>query len=520
MDTTTLSGLLPALGTLLLRLVGALLVLFIGWLIARWLGKMTTKILHHFNIDEKTSGWAGDEENIPGVEEGLGKLVYYLLMLFVLLLFFDVLGLTAITVPLNALLAAVFAYIPSLIAAGALAVAAWIVASILRGITKRALEAAGVDKRVSDQTGSGSMPLSKALSEAVYWLVWLIFLLPILGVLGLESLVEPLAAMFEDFLSYIPNILGAAIILIVGWFVAKIIARIVTSFLEAAGTDAFSDRIGLGKMLGKRNLSGLLGLFTFIIILIPVVIAALQALQMTALTAPLSAMLASIFTAIPAILMAGVMLIVAYFIGKLLGELVANILEGIGFNNIMAKLGLAQVPAPDRVTPSQIVGYLVLLGVMILAALGATSILRMPALTLVLTQFLNFAWQIVVGLVIFGLGLWLANILVSIIDATDWPQKRLAAIFTRIAVIALSAAMALGQMGLADSIINLAFGLILGGVALAAALAFGLGGRDVAGRELDSWVTAVHEEGEAAAVIEAPVVDAEAEASEAAEDDA
>jgi len=59
-------------------------------------------------------------------------------------------------------------------------------------------------------------------------------------------------------------------------------------------------------------------------------------------------------------------------------------------------------------------------------------------------------------------------------------------------VIALATAMALGQMGLADTIINMAFGLTLGAIALAIGLAFGLGGREVAGRELDSWVGAVH----------------------------
>ena len=101
--------------------------------------------------------------------------------------------------------------------------------------------------------------------------------------------------------------------------------------------------------------------------------------------------------------------------------------------------------------------------------------------------------------------------LVNAIEATDWPQKRLAAVFTRVTVIVLAGAMALSQMGLADSIINLAFGLTLGGIALAVALAFGLGGRDVAERELENWVTTVHEEGSAAAI--------DATVSDASEDD-
>jgi uncharacterized membrane protein len=47
--------------------------------------------------------------------------------------------------------------------------------------------------------------------------------------------------------------------------------------------------------------------------------------------------------------------------------------------------------------------------------------------------------------------------------------------------------MALQQMGLADEIISLAFGLLFGAIAVAAAIAFGLGGRDIAARQLDEW---------------------------------
>ena len=64
-------------------------------------------------------------------------------------------------------------------------------------------------------------------------------------------------------------------------------------------------------------------------------------------------------------------------------------------------------------------------------------------------------------------------------------QSNLLALTARISIIVLAGAMALRQMGLANEIINLVFGLLLG--AVAAALAFGLGGRDVAGRTIEDW---------------------------------
>jgi hypothetical protein len=62
------------------------------------------------------------------------------------------------------------------------------------------------------------------------------------------------------------------------------------------------------------------------------------------------------------------------------------------------------------------------------------------------------------------------------------------ALAARVSIIVLAGAMALRQMGLAEDIINLAFGLLLGSVAVAVALAFGLGSREVAGREVSEWV--------------------------------
>lgn len=484
---------MSTLGVLLVRLIAAGLVLLIGWLIAKFIANIVRRLLGRLQLDKRAATWAGDDK-VPAVEEGIAKIVYYILMVFVLVSVLEVLGLTTITVPLNALLASLMAYVPNLLAAAALAVVAWIVATILRGLTRKVLDTAKLDSRVAEEGGPEGPSLAKALSEAVYWLVWLVFLLPILQALGLNSLVAPLTAMFEQVMAYLPKLFAAGLILVVGWFVAKIVQRIVTSFLAAVGVDAFSERIGLAKVMGKQTLSGLLGLIAFILILLPVLIAALEALQLTALTAPLSAMLATAFTAIPAILAAFVILVVAAIIGRLVGDLVANLLEGLGFDNILVTLGLSKEPVVGSTAPSRVMGTLVMVAIVLLAALSASSLLGFPALSLVITQFIGFAWNIVVGLVIFGIGLWLASLIANAIMASNLQQKQLAAMFARIAVVVMATAMALGQMGLADSIVNLAFGLTLGAVAVAVALAFGLGGREIAGRELQGWVTAMHEE--------------------------
>ena len=98
-----------------------------------------------------------------------------------------------------------------------------------------------------------------------------------------------------------------------------------------------------------------------------------------------------------------------------------------------------------------------------------------------------FSGQVLLGLVIFGIGMYLANLAGRVIDASEVDQAPLLAVAARVSILALAGAMALSQMGLASDIINMAFGIVLGAIALALALAFGLGGREVAARQLEEW---------------------------------
>jgi hypothetical protein len=116
------------------------------------------------------------------------------------------------------------------------------------------------------------------------------------------------------------------------------------------------------------------------------------------------------------------------------------------------------------------------------------DILQIAALTGVVSVILAIAAQVLVGLIIFAVGLYLANLAYKLIASSDTYQARVLAQAARVAIITLASAMALERIGIAPNIVNLAFGLLLGGIAVAIALAFGLGGREVANEQLRSWV--------------------------------
>ena len=145
-------------------------------------------------------GKAAGENKVPRLERILTLAVYYLILLFAVIAALEALGLTMVTQPLNALLNAIFAYIPSLIAGGVVIFIAWLVATILRAIVRGFLEATKMDKRVGEAADLKDWPLARAVGEVVYWLVWLLFLPIIFAAFGLTALIAP-----------VMNLLGRAV---------------------------------------------------------------------------------------------------------------------------------------------------------------------------------------------------------------------------------------------------------------------------------------------------------------------
>jgi hypothetical protein len=238
-----------------------------------------------------------------------------------------------------------------------------------------------------------------------------------------------------------------------------------------------------------------IGLLVYVLILIPVIIGALNSLGMDAITAPASEMLNSILLALPLIFGAMLVLVIAYLVGRVVAGLASNLLSGFGFNNLVAKLGIAKESTADQRTPSDIMGYLVLVAIMLFATIEAVRLLGFEMLASLLADFMVFAGHIALGLVIFAVGLFLANLAARTIGASSAQQSHLLALVARGSIIVLAGAMALRQMGLANEIINIAFGLLLGSIAVAAALAFGLGCRGLAEEAMNRWTGRIRSSG-------------------------
>ena len=484
---------LGSFGAYALNFGGAALILVGGWILALLISAGVRKLLERISIDNQLAQRMGAKESF-GIEVLLARIVFWIIMLFVIVAVFQALQLTAVTAPLNTLLDKVFAFIPNLLAAAGLAFVAWVLATLLRFIVSKALGATKIDDTLTREAGleeGRQVPMSESLATIIYWFVLLLFLPAILGALNMNGLLAPIQSMVNELLGFLPNILGAAIILLIGWFVARIIRQIVTNLLVAVGADGLGTRLGLTAAFGEQSLSAVIGTIIYVLILIPVIISALDALDIAAISDPATNMLNTLLDAIPNIFGAMIILVLAYFIGRLVSGLVTTLLTSVGFNRVLTLIGLGQSSSEDQKTPSEIVGYLVLIGIMLFATIEAANILGFEFLAVLVSEFLVFAGQVILAIIIFGIGLFLANLARSVILSMAGTNANLLSQLARVAIIVLTAAMALRQMGIADDIVNLAFGLTLGAIAVAAALAFGLGSREIAGREVEGWVKAL-----------------------------
>jgi hypothetical protein len=164
------------------------------------------------------------------------------------------------------------------------------------------------------------------------------------------------------------------------------------------------------------------------------------------------------------------------------------VLTGIGFDKVLSWIGVGGEIAEGRRTPSEIVGYLAIVGIMFFAVIEAANMLGFTILAELVSEFLVAASGVLLGLVIFGLGLYLAGLAENVIRDAGGSQAHVLAPSARVAIIVFSGALGLRQVGIAEDIVNLTFGIVLGAIAVAAALAFGLGARDIAARELERWL--------------------------------
>ena len=474
-----------SLGETLPTFAGAIGLLIVGWFVALVVRAVIRGALTRVGLNERIAASTGREADVAG---GVGKGAYYLVLLIALVAFFNVLEIEYASASLQSLVDQVLGFVPKAIAAGVLLAVAWLLAVVLRAGATRALSATSIDEKLSDE--AGMRPLSESLGNVLYGLVFLLFLPGILGALEMEGLLAPVQGMLDEMLGILPNVFGAGVIGAVGVFVARIVRDLVTNLLRTTGIDRLGESAGLA---GSMALSGLLGLVAYVFILVPALIAALNALEIESISGPATRMLGTFMDALPNVFAAAIILGVAWLVAGFLSNLASSLSDGLGVDRIPERLGMPSSDAESG-SLSRWIGSGVSFFVMLFALTEAANRLGFAQLSTLVATLIGFTGQVLLGGVIIAAGVWIANAVHAAMLRMAGDESASMAGLARYAVLGLVGAMGLRAMGLADDIVNLAFGLTLGSIAVAFALSFGLGGREAAGEHMQHWLRRMRSE--------------------------
>lgn len=472
----------------------ALVALLVGWLIASIIASLVKKALAKTDLDNKLfTGPSGEKKGNQRAETIISKFVFWLIMIFAFVIFLNMLNLSIIAQPFSDILTSLLSIIPSIIHAIILFAVAWIIAVTLSFLIRKLGQRLPIDNILNklglQEEENRSEKIITTISTLVFYFVLLIFLPAILTTLNITGIAQPFQAMVSSILDFIPALFAAALVFLIGWFVAKVIRALLTNFLVNVGSEQFASKVGLNKFLEGTSLAQVIGTIVFILIMIPVTISALEQLNISGITTPAIGMLNDIMSMIPNIAIAIVLIMVGIWIGRWVKQLVDQLLARMGFNNLMKHLGLDKWDHENPpYTLSQIVGIIAEFVIIILFIGEALQVVNLVFLVTIVGSIIAYLPHVLVAIVILAVALFLAHLVERIVlSLISGIGRVFIANIAKYAIIVLSVFMALNQLGVADSIVNAAFILILGGLALAFGLAFGLGGREFASKFLAKW---------------------------------
>jgi len=551
---------LPTLGMALAILVG-------GFLIAYLLRAITYAALRRTGVGHRISRVFGahDAASSTRAENWIAKGVFYTTLAFVFVAFFSQLRIDAVTDPIVRALSGITGAIPNLLKAALIGFAGYLFAKLARRAVSSLVDRAGLADRLARIAGEpeesayeapsaplegttyraeeraearakglswlGHSKLANTSGEVAYWVVLAITAVPLLEALRVGALANPLSHAIDAITTYAPRIIGAALLLAIGYVLARFTRKVITTLSRRAGVDRLVTRFNGDRALRGQTLSSIFGTVGMAFVLLHFAISAIGRLQIAEISGPLTGFLSSIYSFLPRLFVAALVLAVGIVVARLVGNLAARLLAGMGFNSLMAQLGIfrgEQVSGLDQEnqakaminarrgvsrvvyhsgagvngagaddllrggatlatarTPSDVGGLVITAAIAIIFLRQALGTMQLTGFEKMLDSFLGYLPNLFVAAVILAAALAAANwARARVQELTRGSGDRLMRSMDRVvhvAIITIGVMMAAQQLGVGAQLIGAAFTLILGAVCLALALAFGLGGREVAG---------------------------------------
>ncbi|MEM1032195.1 MAG: mechanosensitive ion channel [Myxococcota bacterium] len=498
-----------------------------GWLFAIIARSATFGGLKRTSFDDRIASALGIDTGNHRVERLASKIVYYFVLALVLVAFFERLKVPAVTQPIVVALGGISSALPGILKALLIAFVGYIVASLARRAVVALFERTKVLDRIEKWSGAEESAeestAAKTIGDVVFYVILVFTAVPVVEALKIGALAEPLQAFLQVLSTYLPKVIGAAILALVGYVLGRAARAAIIAVVDRTGIHRALTRLGIGGALGRQTVGGILGNLAMVFIFLNFAISAVGRLDIEEISGPLGLILQRIYAFLPNLLVAAVLIALGVALARIAARFTRGALAAIGFNSLMVHIGLFKSLSEDAAqqeekskeamaargdgeasgddvdpmladasgfrTPADIGGVIVGALILLLFVRQGLETMGLASLAQMFDSLLGYVPNVLVAAVVVGVGMW----------AGGWAQQRLREIvgdtedallralptIVRVAIVAVAAMVALQQLGVGNQLIAIAFTLVLGAVALAFALAFGLGGRDVAGKVLD-----------------------------------
>lgn len=356
---------------------------------------------------------------------------------------------------------------------------AFLCAKIVKSLVNKALSKTklGAGDSGSDTASEGRGKTVDFLGRLMYLLVFLLFVPGIFDSLGLGEMSAPILNLLNTMWGYLPNVLAAVIVLWVGFFIAKLVRELLVPVFGKLKVNRLQEKAGL-DVTDSAKLSNTLAYIVYVLILIPVVITALQVLNVQAISAPAVKMLDVIFAFIPNILAALMIIVIGCTIAKFAGGIVESLIASAGLD---AKLSnLLDSKAPQFIL-SRVIGRTVSTVMVIFFIVESFSVLHLQVVTDIGSAIIGYLPYVLAAVLIL-MACYVVNAIIQ--KALRKGEHTGAALVSKCAIYTIGVFMVLNELGIAGEIVNTAFILIVAALAVAFAISFGIGGREFAGRML------------------------------------
>jgi len=307
-----------------------------------------------------------------------------------------------------------------------------------------------------------------------------------------------------DAISYLPNVVGALVILLVGYVIGRLLGGIVTRIVRRIGIKRYTEDTAMEEVGSGDGVARAIGTVVAYYVYFVALLAAADVLGISQLTTLLS----DLGNFLPVVLGALVILVAGFIVARIIGDIVANVVGGFSVGPYLAETPLEPLSDTEGEF-GRLVGRLVTYYIYLLTLVAVADILAIGALSTLLNGFAAYLPALIAGLLVLLVGIWAAERIGDLVgESDDSRTAHIAGLLVKVLIYYLTVTIALSTIGIEITpLTNLFtafavafFGALAIALAIGIGVAVGLGGQDYVAENIDDWMPDMgrHREGDTA----------------------